>query len=113
MRHALLLVLVSQLAHAEVDGGTPDAGWVPEAIAVESAVLRPLAAPALVLDVGEGVYLPQARALEVGAKVKAYDDAQKVQQTPPPVAWVVAAAIVVAFGGGVAVGWWAESQLKR
>lgn len=102
-RAILALVLVSQLAlGAEpVDGGTL------EAIAVESATLRPLDAPTVPVDVGPGVYLPEALAVTAAAKVAAYEAAKSAQSptVSSPVVWLVVGALVLGVGGGVALGW--------
>lgn len=76
------------------------------AVAVESATLRPLDAPAAPLEVGPGVYLPEDLALTTASKVAAYE-AAKASQGPvaSPVVWLVVGALVLGVGGGFAIGW--------
>jgi hypothetical protein len=100
-RLALALVLASQLALGAdpvADGGTP------QAIAVESATLRPLDAPVEPVEVGRGVYLPESLAVEVAAKTAAYDAATP-GPVSSPVVWLVVGALVLGVGGGFALGW--------
>jgi len=109
-RAILALVLVSQLAlGAEpVDGGTL------EAIAVESATLRPLDAPTVPVDVGPGVYLPEALAVTTAAKVAAYE-AAKASQVPAagaPGLVVGVLAVLGLLGAGVAGGWLAANAAR-
>jgi hypothetical protein len=77
------------------------------AIAVESATLRPLDAPAAPLEVGPGVYLPESLAVTVASQVAAYEAAKASQGTvtTSPVVWLVVGALVVGVGGGFAAGW--------
>ena len=103
-RAILALVLASQLAlgaEPVVDGGTL------EAIAVESATLRPLDAPTVPVEVGAGVYLPESLAVSTAAKVAAYEAAKSAQgpAVSSPVVWLVVGALVLGVGGGFALGW--------
>lgn len=101
-RQVIFLALISQLAL----GADPvDAGTGPVAVAVESATLRPLDAPTAPLEVGPGVYLPEALAVDVAGKVAAYEAAKASPPTTSAVAWLVVGALVVAAGGGFALGW--------
>ena len=110
-RAAIALVLASQLAlgaEPVVDGGAP------QAIAVESATLRPLDAPTTTVDVGPGVYLPESLAVSTAAKVAAYEAAKSASSTTvsSPVVWLVVGALVLGVGGGVAIGWAAASAAR-
>ena len=107
-RALLALVLASQLAlgaEPVVDGGLV-------AVPVESAILRPLDAPAVPLEVGRGVYLPEELSVTTAAKVAAYEAAEEAAKAaPPPVVtpistvWLVVGALVLGVGGGVVLGW--------
>jgi hypothetical protein len=102
-RAVLVLVLVSRIAL----GAEPGDGGTPAAIAVESATLRPLDAPAAPVDVGPGVYLPEALAVSTASKVAAYEAAKSASSTTvaSPVVWLVVGALVLGVGGGFALGW--------
>jgi hypothetical protein len=109
-RAAIALVLASQLAlgaEPVVDGGLV-------AIAVESATLRPLDSPTAPVEVGPGVYLPEALAVSTAAKVAAYEAAKSAQvpTVSSPVVWLVVGALVLGVGGGVAIGWAAASAAR-
>lgn len=109
-RAAIALVLVSQLAL----GADPvDAGTGPVAVAVESATLRPLDAPTVPVEVGAGVYLPEALATQVAAKTEAYDAAKASQGPSSPVVWLVVGALVLGVGGGFALGWAARPTAAK
>lgn len=114
-RAALALVLASRLAL----GADPvDAGTGPVAVAVESATLRPLDAPTAPIEVGRGVYLPEALAVTVAGKTEAYDAAKASQSAVTPIApsstaWLVVGAMVVAAGAGFAVGWAARPTAAK
>lgn len=96
-RLVLVLTLASRLAWG---ADSPDAG-APLAVAVQSATLRPLASPDVPVEVGVGVYLPEALAVQVASSTPA----------PAPtsaVVWLVVGALVLGVGGGFALGWTAR-----
>jgi len=102
-RALLALALVSRLAMGAepVDGGTL------EAIAVESATLRPLDAPTETIELGRGVCMPEPLAVTVASKVAAYEAAKSASYAAvsSPAVWILVGALVLGAGGGFALGW--------